>query len=220
MTPGLLGYKVGMTRLIVERGRVEPVTVVKAGPCVVLQVKDDASDGYRALQLGFSDTAPHRSTMPMIGHCATARTGPKRHLREIRIDGDVDLAPGDVLTVDQFADGKVDYVDVTGTTKGKGYAGVMKRHNFGGKEASHGVERKHRSAGAIGGSASAGKGRGIKKGKRMAGQLGNVRCTVSSLPVIKVDTENGLLMVRGSVPGPNGGLLLVREATKRPGKAG
>ena len=169
MIPGLLCIKRGMTRIPEQDGRVEPVTVLEAGPCVVLQVKDQQRDGYDAVQIGFRDVKPHRSTMPMIGHCAKAGTGPKRDLHEVRLAGPADVEVGEVLSVAQFADEMVGYVDVSGVTKGKGFAGVMKRHNFGGKEASHGVERKHRSAGGIGGCASAGHGRGVKKGKRMAG---------------------------------------------------
>ena len=215
MIPGLLGTKIGMTRVIDDRGAVETVTVVKAGPCVVLQVKTKEADGYDAVQLGFDDVKPHRSTMPMIGHCAKASTGPERSIREIRLSEPATVSCGDVLTVEQFAEGRVSHVDVTGTTKGKGFAGVMKRHGFGGKEASHGVERKHRSAGGIGGSANAGTGRGVKKGKRMAGHLGDVRCTVSSLRLVKVDSDNDMLAISGSIPGANGSSVLVRRASKK-----
>jgi large subunit ribosomal protein L3 len=204
-----------MTRVLGEGGRAEPVTVIQAGPCVVLQRKDRETDGYDAVQLGYADLPPHRSTMPLIGHAAKADTGPKRFAREVRLEGPAEVQQGDVITVEQFAEGKVQYVDVTGATKGKGFAGVMKRHGFGGKESSHGVERKHRSAGGIGGSASAGKGRGVKKGKRMAGQMGNVRCTVSSLRIVSVDSENHLMVIAGSVPGPNGGLLFVQKSKKQ-----
>lgn len=215
MTPGLLGSKIGMTRVIDERGTVEPVTVVKAGPCIVLQVKTKETDGYDAVQLGFEDVKPHRSNMPMIGHCAKAWTGPKRLVREVRLEEPATVGRGDVLTVDQFSEGEVHHVDVAGITKGKGFAGVMKRHGFGGKEASHGVERKHRSAGGIGGSADAGNGRGVKKGKRMAGQLGRVCRTVSSLRLVKVDRDNDLLLVAGSIPGANGSFVAVRRARKK-----
>lgn len=215
MRAGLLGTKVGMTRVLGDQGVVEPVTVVKAGPCTVLQVKNEEKDGYKALQLGFDDAKPHRSTKPIIGHTGKAGAGPKRFIREIRLAQEAQHEPGDVLTVEQFADGKVRYVDVTGITKGRGFSGVMKRHGFGGLPASHGVERKHRSAGSIAGHADAGKSRGIKKGKRMAGQQGDDRVTVSSLELIKVDVENDLLLIRGSVPGPNGALLMVRQSKKK-----
>lgn len=215
MTPMLLGTKIGMTRIIADRGVMEQVTVVQAGPCVVLQVKNEKTDGYHAVQLGYGDVRPHRSTKPMIGHAAKAKTGPKRYAREVRLTESATVARGDVLTVAQFADGAVRHVDVVGVTKGKGFAGVMKRHGFGGKEASHGVERKHRSAGGIGGHADAGKGRGVKKGKRMAGHMGHVVCTVSSLRLIKTDAEKDLLVIAGSVPGPIGSMVVVRKAKKK-----
>ncbi len=215
MRPAILGTKIGMTRVLGDRGTVEPVTVVKAGPCVVLQVKSRQKDGYDAIQLGYGEVKPHRSSKPMIGHAAKAATGPKKVVREVRLTEASDLSAGDVLTVEQFAEASVEHVDVTGITKGKGFAGVMKRHGFGGKEASHGVERKHRSAGGIGGSADAGTGRGVKKGKRMAGHMGHERCTVSSVRLIKVDAEQDLMLIRGSIPGSNGSVVLVRRAKKK-----
>lgn len=215
MKVALLGTKIGMTRVLGERGEAEPVTVVKAGPCVVMQVKSEATDGYEAVQLGYEDVRPHRSTMPAIGHAAKAQTGPKRFLKEVRVDDISGFSCGDVLTVERFTEGSVRFVDVTGVTKGKGFAGVMKRHRFGGKEASHGVERKHRSAGGIGGASNAGTGRGVKKGKRMAGQMGHVRRTMSSLRLVSVDPTNDLLVVLGSIPGPAGGLVLVRQSKKK-----
>ena len=215
MRLGILGKKIGMTRVLDERGQVEPVTVVQAGPCVVLQVKTRQADGYDAVQLGFEDCKPHRSTLPLIGHAAKAGTGPKRFVREIRLDAPAEVACGDVVTVQQFADAGVSFVDVAGTTKGCGFTGVMKRWGFGGKEASHGVERKHRSAGSIGGHADTGTGRGVKKGKRMAGQSGNVRRTVMSVRLLKVDLENDLMLIRGSIPGPAGSWVEVRQAKKK-----
>ncbi|MGB2987542.1 MAG: 50S ribosomal protein L3 [Phycisphaerae bacterium] len=215
MTPALLGTKIGMTRILGDRGVVAPVTVVKAGPCVVLQVKSKDSDGYDAVQLGYGEVKPHRSTKPMIGHAANAGTGPKMVVREVRLTEPADVSRGAVLTVEQFAAGATGYVDVTGTTKGKGFTGVMKRHGFGGKSASHGVERKHRSAGGIGGSGNAGTGRDVKKGKRMAGHCGHVTCTISSLRLLKVDPENDVMLIRGSIPGPNGSVVLMRQSKKR-----
>lgn len=217
MIPALLGTKIGMTQVVDERGAAEPVTVVKAGPCVVLRVRSKETDGYDAVQLGYGELKPHRSTKPMIGHAAQAGTGPKRVIREIRLSEPTAVSRGDVLTVEQFADGAVGYVDVTGISKGKGFAGVMKRHGFGGKGASHGVERKHRSAGGIGGSATGGTGRSVKKGKRMAGHMGHVHRTISGLRVVKVDSDNDLLVIHGSVPGPNGSVVLVRRSKKRMG---
>lgn len=215
MVSGILGRKIGMTRIIDEHGVAEPVTVIKAGPCVVMQVKSAETDGYEAVQLGFEDVKPHRSTVPQIGHASRAGTGPKRFIREIRLGEPADVNLGDVVTVDAFTENEVKYVDVMGTTRGFGFAGVMKRHNFGGKEASHGVERKHRSAGSIGGHANTGTGRGIKKGKRMAGHYGVDRRTSSSLRLLKVDAENDLLLIRGSVPGCNGTYVVIKKAKKR-----
>jgi large subunit ribosomal protein L3 len=215
MVRTLLGTKIGMTQMVGERGVVEPATIVKAGPCVVLQVKSKDTDGYDAVQLGYGEVKPHRSTMPMIGHAAAAGTGPKRVVREVRLSGPAPVSRGDVITVDTFAGGDVAFVDVTGLTKGKGFTGVMKRHGFGGKEASHGVERKHRSAGSIAGGGAGPTGRGVRKGKRMAGHAGHERRTMLGLRLVKVDPENDLLIVRGSVPGPNGSVVLVRKAKKK-----
>lgn len=216
MTIGMLGTKIGMTRVLGNDGDMEPVTVVKAGPCVVLQVKQsDGPDGYDAVQLGFGDVKPQRSTKPMIGHAAKAGAGPKRAVREFRVSEAPTVAQGDVLTVQHFADEHVEYVDVTGVTKGKGFQGVMKRHGFGGQPASHGTERKHRSAGGIGAHAPRGTAQSVKKGKRMAGHMGHTTVTASSLRLVKVDSENNLLLIRGSIPGPNGSLVVVRRAKKK-----
>ena len=215
MIPSLLGTKIGMTSILGKHGRYEPVTVVKAGPCVVLDVKSKDHAGYDAVQIGYGDVKPHRSTKPIIGHCAKASTGPKQFIQEIRLSKPTDVSRGDVLTVEQFSSDEVVYVDVTGTTKGKGFAGGMKRHGFGGKEATHGVERKHRSPGSIGGHSTLGTGRGVKKGKRMAGHMGDVRCTMSSLKVLKVDPENDMMIIRGSIPGANGSMVMVRKAIKK-----
>ncbi len=204
-----------MTRVIGEGGVVVPVTVIKAGPCVVLQLKNKKRDGYNAVQLGYADVKPHRTTKPMIGHAASAGSLPKRQLREVRLDGEADLSLGDVVTVEQFADGSVTYVDVVGKTKGCGFAGGMKRHGFGGKEATHGVKRRHRSPGSISGTGCGPLGRGVRKGQRMAGHDGDVRRTACSLKLVLADTERGLLLVRGSVPGCNGSLVFVSKAKKR-----
>jgi len=212
MKKGLIGRKLGMTRIYNEAGEMMPVTVIEAGPCTVLQIRTAETDGYDALQLGFEDARPHRSTKPLIGHAAAAGTGPKRVLREVRQDGPTDHAVGDVLTVGLFEEGQIKHVDVTGVSKGRGFSGVMRRHGFGGQRASHGVERKHRSPGSIGGSAPLGRGRSVRKGKRMPGQFGNVRCTARNQILVSVDAEKNLLVIRGSVPGHNGGLVLVRES--------
>lgn len=215
MKPGLLGRKIGMTRILGDRGVMEPVTVIQAGPCTVLQIKTEKTDGYDAVQMGFESVKPHRSTKPMIGHAGKAGSAPKRAIRELRLDAPADCELGDVITVDHFTQAEVAFVDVVGTTKGRGFAGVMKRHGFGGQPASHGTERKHRSPGSIAGGANAGTARAVKKGRRMAGHMGDVRCTMSSLRLLKVDAEHGLLLVRGSVPGANGSLVLVTPAWKK-----
>ncbi|NLX14410.1 MAG: 50S ribosomal protein L3 [Phycisphaerales bacterium] len=213
MLAALIGKKIGMTRVYDEEGTIIPVTVIQAGPCSVLQVKAaEAKDGYNAVQLGYEDIKAHRSTMPMIGHAATAGTGPKRILQEVRLGDTPEAQPGDVWTVELFETAGIRFVDVIGTTKGRGFAGGMRRYGFGGQLASHGTERKHRSPGGIGANAPRGLGRAIKKGKRMAGQMGHVRRTARCQRLVRVDKENHLLLVRGSVPGPNGGYVLIRQA--------
>lgn len=214
MVTALLGKKIGMTRVVTEDGRMVPVTVIQAGPCSVLQVKksQEKRDGYDAVQLGFQDVKPHRSTLPEIGHAAKAGTGPKQFIREIRMDASADVAAGDVWTVERFEEAGIRFVDVVGTTKGRGFAGVMRRHGFGGQPGSHGTERKHRSPGSIGGNANLGLGRNVKKGKRMAGHMGDVRRTSRNQALIRVDKTNNLLLVEGSVPGPRGGFVVVRQA--------
>ena len=213
MIPALVGRKIGMTQVFDERGAAIPVTVIEAGPCAVTQVRDDATDGYDALQLGFADVKPHRSTKALIGHSLKAGTTPKRVLGEIRLPGPVEHQLGDVLTVSLFAEHEVKFVDVIGTTKGRGFAGAMKRHGFGGQPASHGVERKHRSPGSISSHASdLGHGGNLKKGKRMAGHFGHVRVTVKNQKLVGIDEANNLLLVEGGVPGPNGGFVFIRQA--------
>lgn len=211
MTPALLGTKVGMTRVYDEKGSVVPVTVVQAGPCHVTQVKTVDTDGYNAVQLGFGDRKAKLSRMPLIGHAAKAGVGPKHYFREIRLKDATTLAPGAEVKVDLF--NEVQYVDVIGKSKGKGTAGVMKRHHFGGQCASHGTERKHRSPGSI---ASRATWRGQcgkpKKGVRMAGHMGMDQVTTRNHPLVKIDTENNLLLIKGCLPGPNGSILFVRQS--------
>ncbi len=215
MPTAILGRKIGMTRLFDDEGRNIPVTVIEAGPCFVSQIKTRQQDGYEAVQLAYEDVKARRSTLPEIGHDAKAGLPPKRWHREVRLnDGEADgYELGQTVTVDAFKD--VKFVDVIGRSKGKGYAGVMKRHAFKGMSASHGTERKHRGPGSIGGHAT---NRGfsgrLKKGKRMSGHLGDERVTVRSLPVVRVDEERGLLLVKGPVPGSKRGLLYVREAKR------
>jgi large subunit ribosomal protein L3 len=212
MTPALLGKKIGMTRVYNEAGKIVPVTVVQAGPCVVTQVKTaDSRDGYHAVQIGFGDIKPKFSTIPLIGHTAKAGTSPKKYFREIRLKQATDRKPGDQLTVEMFND--VRFVDVIGTSKGKGTAGVMKRHNFGGQPASHGTERKHRSPGSLASRATwRGQSGKPKKGVRMAGHMGMDRVTTRNHPLVKVDADKNLLLIKGALPGPNGGLLFVRKS--------
>ena len=212
MIPAILGKKIGMTQVYDDAGVLHPVTVVQAGPCTVLQVKSNESDGYSAVQLGFEEVKPHRSAKPQIGHAAKAGVRPQRFVREFRVDAlPDDTQAGAKLTVEAF-DG-VQAVDVIGTSKGKGFAGGMKRHNFGGQPATHGTERKHRSPGSIGGHATnRGTGPKPKKGKRMAGHLGAVRVTSRNHKLVGVDRENNLLLIQGSVPGANGGYVMIRKS--------
>lgn len=210
----LLGRKIAMTRVYDESGNNVPVTIMQAGPNHVSQIKTVETDGYNALQLAFSDVKGRRSTFPMIGHDAKAGLTPKRHHREVRTSDEqvAEALPGQTLTVDVFEG--IRYVDVSGTSKGKGYAGGMKRWGFKGQPASHGTERKHRAPGSVGGRASnAGTGR-PKKGGKKAGQYGNVRQTVRSLEVVQLDKDNNFLVVKGAVPGPNQGLVVIREAVR------
>lgn len=205
----LLGKKIGMTRVYDEAGAMVPVTVIQLGPCKVLQVKTTDTDGYHALQLGFDDIKPSRRKMPMVGHCKAANTAPKRFIREWRLEDQAQNQVGDELTVSQF--GEVKFVDVSGTTKGKGFQGVVRRHKFKSQGASHGVERKHRSPGGIG-VCSGSKGRGVKKGKRMAGHMGHIQMTSTNHKVIRVDVDNNLLIVKGAIAGPNNSYVTVANA--------
>jgi large subunit ribosomal protein L3 len=212
MTPALLGKKVGMTRVYDEKGAVVPVTVVQAGPCDVTQVKTVETDGYNAVQLAFGDIKPKFSTFPLIGHTAKSGVGPRKHFREIRSKDATDRKPGDTVNVSVFEG--VQFVDVIGTSKGKGTAGVMKRHHFGGQPASHGTERKHRSPGSIASRATwRGQSGKPKKGVRMAGHMGMDQVTVRNHPLVKIDAANNLLLIKGALPGPNGALLFIRKAT-------
>jgi large subunit ribosomal protein L3 len=211
----LLGRKVGMTRLLQPDGASIPVTAIEVGPCVVTQVRTAEKDGYDAVQIGWGDVKARNSTIPQIGHDFKAGTTPKREHREFRIKaedaGNYEL--GKTLTVAAL-EGTM-YVDVTGTSKGKGFQGVMKRHNFKGLFASHGTERKHRSPGSIGSYGSnRGFGGGLLKGKRMAGHMGAERVTMRSLDVVRVDAEKNLLLVKGPVPGANNGILAIRPAIR------
>lgn len=209
MLAALIGKKIGMTQVYDEAGKLHPVTVVQAEPNTVLQVKTVETDGYNAVQLGTRDVKPHRSTLPLIGHTAKAKTAPKQFVREMRLVDAPDVELGQVLDVDLFEG--VNCVDVVATSKGKGFAGVMKRHNFSGLGASHGVKRRHRSPGSISSHGSdLGHGGNVKKGKRMAGQMGNVRTTTRNHKLVAIDKDNHLLLIKGSVPGANGGMVFVK----------
>ena len=211
---GILGAKLGMTQ-VWDNNRVVPVTVVQAGPCVVTQVRGADKDGYSAVQLAYGVIDPRKVKKPVSGHYAKADVAPRRHIVELRTSDAAEYELGQEVSVDTFAPGVS--IDVTGRTKGKGYAGPMKRHGFHGLRASHGVERKHRSPGSIGACATPGR---VFKGTRMAGRMGGVRYTVQNLIVQAVDTENNLLLVRGAIPGPKGALILVRTAAKTRAKKG
>jgi large subunit ribosomal protein L3 len=206
---GVLGEKLGMTQVFDDEGRIVPVTVVQAGPCVVTRVRTPDTDGYSAVQLGYGQIDPRKVNKPLTGHFEKAGVTPRRHLVELRTDDAAEYELGQEITVEVFEAGQ--RIDVTGRSKGKGTAGVMKRHGFKGLGASHGTQRKHRSPGSIGGCATPGR---VFKGLRMAGRHGNTRTTVQNLTVHSIDVEKGLLLIKGAVPGPNGGLILVRSAAK------
>ncbi len=229
MPVGLLGKKVGATQVYDDEGNLVPVSVIVAGPCTVLQLRTLDRDGYEAVQLGFEDKPRRLAIRAERGHVAAiggkrqkgrAAAGvelppkpdcePKRFVREFRIDGEqAEFELGQAITVDVFSD--VEFVDVIGTSKGRGTAGVMKRHNFSGQRATHGVKRVHRHGGSIGMSADPAR---VFKGTRMPGRYGNARITVRHLRVVRVDAQNNVLLVRGGVPGPNGGYLVIRHTNK------
>ncbi len=202
-----------MTQVYDQNDHVVPVTVIEAGPCVVLDVRTKERDGYEAVQLGFDDMKVKRASSGVIGHCAKSGSHPKRFIREFRMAGASEHKAGDVVDVGVFEEKEVKFVDVTGVTKGRGFQGVMKRHGFGGQPDSHGTERKHRSPGSIASHATdRGHGGDIKKGKRMAGHMGHDRVTTRNQALFGVIKEQNLMLVRGTVPGPNGGYVMVRVA--------
>jgi large subunit ribosomal protein L3 len=212
---GLLGEKLGMTQVFDARGRVVPVTVIKAGPNVVTAVRSPELDGYSAVQLGFGEIDPRKVNKPEGGHFRKAGVTPRRHVAELRTDDAASYEVGQELTAGIFADGAL--IDVVGTSKGKGTAGVMKRHGFKGLGSSHGTQRKHRSPGSIGACATPAR---VFKGLKMAGRMGNVRTTTQNLTVHSVDAESNLILVKGAIPGPAGGLVFVRSANKGAPKKG
>lgn len=208
----LLGKKIGMTRVYDESGELLPVTVIQAGPCTVMQVKTSVTDGYDAVQMGYDDVKPSRVKQPQVGHANKANTTPKKFIKEMPVpaDNELEYKPGDSVTVSVF--GGCKSIEVVGTSKGKGFAGVMKRHGFGGFPGSHGTERKHRAPGSISSFASdAGHGGNLKKGKKMAGHMGNRRVTTKNHRLVAIDEQKNLLVVKGPVPGPAGGYVIVRS---------
>ncbi len=233
MAVGLLGRKVGMTQVYNDKGDVVPVTVLQVGPCTVLQIREAERDGYHAVQVGYLDKPRRKASRAERGHVAQleskrsrsraaagvallpkADCEPKRFVLEFRLKEPATQKVGESLTVALFE--QVKAVDVTGTTKGRGRTGVMKRHNFAGLGASHGVKKHHRAAGSIGAHATdRGESGKMKKGKRMAGQYGHERCTIRNLDVVRIDPEGNLLLVKGAIPGPNRGFVVVRPTNKR-----
>ena len=211
---GLLGTKLGMTQLWDENNKVVPVTVIQAGPCVVTQVRTPEQDGYSAVQLGFGAIRPKSVTKPDAGHFEKAGVTPRKHLLEIRTNNASEYTLGQEVTSEVFA--AADIVDVTGVTRGKGTAGVMKRHGFKGLSSSHGVHRKHRSPGSIGQSSTPSR---VFPGLKMAGRMGVQKKTVQNLTVHAVDAERGLILVKGAIHGPKGALVVIRSAAKKGGNA-
>ena len=212
---GVLGTKLGMTQVFDENNRIVPVTVVKAGPCVVTQVRKPETDGYSAIQIGYGEVDPRKVNKPQKGHFEKAGVTPRRHLTEIRTEDAANYEVGQEITLDIFEPGAE--VDVTGTSKGKGFAGVMKRHGFAGVSASHGAHRNHRKPGSIGGCATPGR---VFKGLRMAGRMGGERVTTVGLKVVRVDAERGLLLIKGAIPGNAKGVVYVRNSVKNASKDG
>src|SRR5690242_11834363 len=209
---GILGTKLGMTQVFDENNRVVPVTVVKAGPNVVTRIRTPERDGYSAIQLAYGEISPRKVNKPLTGQYTAAGVNPRRHLAELRIDDEAaaECQGGQGLNDEFLAGGS--YVDVTGTSTGKGFAGTMRRHGFHGQRASHGAQAVHRRHGSIGGCATPGR---VFKGTRMSGRMGNDRVTTQNLLVHKVDAENGVLLIKGAIPGRTGGLVMVRSAIKR-----
>lgn len=206
---GILGTKLGMTQVFDEDNRVVPVTVVEAGPCVVTQIRTEEKDGYSAIQIAYGDIDPRKVNKPQSGHFAKAGVTPRRYVTEIRMDDVSDYEVGQDVTVELFGD--VKFVDVTGITRGHGFAGAMKRHGFAGQGAAHGNQAAHRRVGGIGACATPGR---VFKGTRMAGRMGNNRVTTQNLKLFKVDADSNLLLIKGAVPGIRGGLVTVKTAVK------
>jgi large subunit ribosomal protein L3 len=211
VTKGILGRKLGMTQVFDEGARAIPVTAIEAGPCRVAQIRTPERDGYSAIQLAFGEVKDGKLSKPELGHLRKANAGGHRHLVELRVADASQFEVGQTLRADVFEQG--DRADVIGTSKGKGFAGVYKRHNFGGAPASHGTERKHRTPGSVGATTTPSR---VLKGRKMPGRMGHERVTVLNLEVVRADPERNLLLVKGAVPGPVGGLVVVRSAVRRP----
>jgi large subunit ribosomal protein L3 len=208
MLKGLIGKKIGMTQVFDEEGAAVPITLIEAGPCYVTHIRTTQNEGYNAVQLGFGETKPKRLTGGQLGHLKNTNAPPLRYLREFRVS-ETDYKQGDKVTVEVFEVG--DAVDVIGTSKGKGFAGVMKRHGFHGGPKTHGQSDRHRAGGSIGATTGTGK---VFKGKKMPGRMGNRRVTSSNIKVVLIDAERNLIGVSGSVPGAKGGLVMIKEARK------
>lgn len=206
---GILGTKLGMTQVFDDQNRVVPVTVVEAGPCVVTQIRTTETDGYNAIQIAYGEIDPRKVNKPQAGHYKKAGVTPRRHVTEIRMDDVSGYEVGQDVTVEIF--NGVEFVDVTGITKGKGFAGGMKRHGFAGQGAAHGNQAAHRRVGGIGGAATPGR---VFKGKRMAGRMGSDRVTTQNLKIQKVDADANLLLIKGAIPGNRGGIVTVKTAVK------
>jgi large subunit ribosomal protein L3 len=209
MSKGILGRKLGMTQIWDDQNRMIPVTVIEAGPCRVVQLKTPERDGYSAVQLAFGETKASRLTQPELGHLKKADAPALRHLAEMRVDNVDAYEVGQIIGADTFEAGEK--IDVSGVSKGKGFAGAMKRHNFKGQGASHGNHKSHRAPGSIGACATPAR---VFRGTRMAGQTGNAKVTTLNLEVVRADAERGLILVKGAVPGPSGSLVFVRSAVK------
>ena len=209
MKKAIIGKKLGMTQLFDESGKVVPVTVVEAGPCVISQKKTVETDGYEAVQMGYGDLKASKVNKPMKGHFAKGDVAPKKYLREFRFADISAMNVGDIIKADVFAEG--DKVDVVGTSKGKGTAGVIKRWNFGRLKESHGTGPVHRHAGSLGACSSPSR---VFKGKKLAGHLGHERVTVQNLAVVKVDVENNIIAIKGAIPGPKGGVVMISDSVK------
>ncbi|MBQ5478545.1 MAG: 50S ribosomal protein L3 [Bacteroidaceae bacterium] len=209
MQKAIIGKKIGMTQIFDETGKVVPVTVVEAGPCVVSFKKTVENDGYAAVQLGFGDLKPHKVNKPMAGHFKKSNVAPKRTLREFRFENTDAYELGQIIKADVFAAG--DKIDVTGTSKGKGYAGVIKRWNFQRLKETHGSGPVARHGGSMGACSTPSR---VWKGKKMAGHLGTEKVTVQNLAVVKVDAENNLIAIKGAIPGPNGGTVVLKDSCK------